>query len=241
MARFHEGERQRKETRKIWGTRSVEATEPWYNERMPSFRVSTPQGNYDAMVERGSLRNVAEFIPKGAGKVFAVTTEDVWKLHGSSVASHVNEVLFFPGGESRKRLTEVETLADRMLEQGADRSSIVIAFGGGIVNDVGGFLAAIFMRGVPVIQIPTTLLAQVDAAVGGKTGVNLAGGKNLVGSFHQPLVVLIDPDLLSTLNDREYRAGLYEIIKCGIIRDPDLFQVFDQCSSAVLARDPRTV
>jgi 3-dehydroquinate synthase len=208
---------------------------------MPSFRVSTPQGNYDALVERGSLPNVAEFIPKGAGKVFAVTTEDLWKLHGSSVASHVNEVLFFPGGESRKRLTEVETLADRMLERGADRSSIVIAFGGGIVNDVGGFLAAIFMRGVPVIQIPTTLLAQVDAAVGGKTGVNLASGKNLVGSFHQPLVVLIDPDLLATLSDREYRAGLYEIIKCGIIRDPDLFQLLDRCSAAVLAREPRTV
>ena len=97
------------------------------------------------------------------------------------------------------------------------------------------------MRGVPVIQIPTTLLAQVDAAVGGKTGVNLTGGKNLVGSFHQPLAVLIDPDLLATLNDREYRAGLYEIIKCGIIRDPDLFQLLDQFSPAVLAREPRTV
>jgi 3-dehydroquinate synthase len=208
---------------------------------MPSFRVSTPQGNYDAIVERGSLRSVAEFIPRGSGKVFAVTTEDVWKLHGSILASQVNEVLFFPGGEARKRLAEVETLADRMLERGADRSSVVLAFGGGIVNDVGGFVAAIFMRGVPVIQIPTTLLAQVDAAVGGKTGVNLAGGKNLVGSFHQPLVVLIDPDLLETLSDREYRAGLYEIIKCGIIRDPDLFQLLDQCSAAVLAREPRTV
>ncbi len=208
---------------------------------MPSFRVSTPQGNYDAIVERGALGSVAEFIPKGAGKVFAVTTEDVWKLHGSSLAPHVHETLFFPGGESRKRLAEVETLADQMLERGADRSSIVIAFGGGIVNDVGGFLAAIFMRGVPVIQIPTTLLAQVDAAVGGKTGVNLTGGKNLVGSFHQPLAVLIDPDLLSTLSDREYRAGLYEIIKCGIIRDPDLFQLLDQCSPAVLARESQTV
>jgi 3-dehydroquinate synthase len=92
-----------------------------------------------------------------------------------------------------------------------------------------------------VIQVPTTLLAQVDAAVGGKTGVNLAGGKNLVGSFHQPLVVLIDPDLLSTLNDREYRAGLYEIIKCGIIRDPDLFRLFEECSAAVLGREPSIV
>ncbi len=208
---------------------------------MPSFRVSTPQGDYDAIVERGALQRAAQFIPKGAGKVFAVTIEDVWKLHGSALASSVDETIFFPGGDSRKRLAEVEILADRMLELGADRSSVVIAFGGGIVNDVGGFLAAIFMRGVPVIQIPTTLLAQVDAAVGGKTGVNLTGGKNLVGSFHQPLAVLIDPDLLSTLNDREYRAGLYEIIKCGIIRDPDLFQVFDQCSAAVLAREPGVV
>jgi 3-dehydroquinate synthase len=208
---------------------------------MPSFRVSTPQGNYDAIVERGALASLASHIPKGSGKVFAVTTEDVWKLHGSQLASYVNEVLFFPGSESRKRLAEVETLADAMLQRGADRSSLVIAFGGGIVNDVGGFLAAIFMRGVPVIQIPTTLLAQVDAAVGGKTGVNLTGGKNLVGSFHQPLVVLIDPDLLSTLSDREYRAGLYEIIKCGIIRDPELFQLLDQRSAAVLAREPGTV
>ena len=97
-----------------------------------------------------------------------------------------------------------------MIAAGADRSSVVIAFGGGIVNDVGGFLAAIFMRGIPVIQVPTTLLAQVDAAVGGKTGVNLVSGKNLLGSFHQPLVVLIDPDLLGTLPERRnHRAGLY--------------------------------
>ncbi len=208
---------------------------------MPSFRVSTPQGNYDAIVERGALQHIAELIPKHSGKVFAVTTEDVWKLHGAGLEPHVDDVLFFPGGESRKRLAEVESLANTMLECGADRSSTVIAFGGGIVNDVAGFLAAIFMRGIPVIQIPTTLLAQVDAAVGGKTGVNLTAGKNLVGSFHQPLAVLIDPDLLATLNDREYRAGLYEIIKCGIIRDPDLFQLLDQCHAAVLAREPRTV
>jgi 3-dehydroquinate synthase len=146
-----------------------------------------------------------------------------------------------PPGESRKRLTEVETLAERMVAAGGDRSSVVIAFGGGIVNDVGGFLAAIFMRGIPVIQVPTTLLAQVDAAVGGKTGVNLVSGKNLLGSFHQPLAVLIDPDVLGTLPDREYRAGLYEIIKCGVIRDPELFQLLDQCAASVLAQEPATV
>ena len=206
---------------------------------MPSFRVATPQRSYGAIVERGSIRRFREFLPPRAGRVFVVTTEDVWRLHGHAIEA--DEILFFPGGESRKRLSEVETLADKMVAAGGDRSSIVIAFGGGIVNDVGGFLAAIFMRGIPVIQIPTTLLAQVDAAVGGKTGVNLVSGKNLIGSFHQPLAVLIDPDLLRTLPEREYRAGLYEIIKCGIIRDAELFRVFDECAPAVLAQQPALV
>ena len=208
---------------------------------MPSFRVSTPQANYDAIVERGCIKRISEFIPRRAGKVFAVATEDVWRLHGTAIRACADEVLFFPGGEARKRLSEVEALAEQMVERGADRSSVVVAFGGGIVNDVAGFLAAIFMRGVPVIQVPTTLLAQVDAAVGGKTGVNLVSGKNLMGSFHQPLVVLIDPDVLATLSDREYRAGLYEIIKCGIIRDAGLFRILDECSNSVLAREPNVV
>ena len=128
-----------------------------------------------------------------------------------------------------------------MVEAGADRSSVVLAFGGGICTDVAGFLAAVFMRGIPVMQAPTTLLAQVDAAVGGKTGVNLVAGKNLAGSFHQPLVVLIDPDVLATLPEREYRAGLYEIIKCGVIRDPELFRVLDQDAQKILRRDAATV
>jgi 3-dehydroquinate synthase len=149
--------------------------------------------------------------------------------------------LIFHGGEPRKKMAEVEALAEQMIEGGGDRSSVVVAFGGGIVTDVSGFLAAVFMRGIPVIQIPTTLLAQVDAAVGGKTGVNLIAGKNLVGSFHQPLAVLIDPDVLATLPEREYRAGLQEIIKCGVIRDLNLFQILDECSSQVLAQQPDTV
>jgi 3-dehydroquinate synthase len=118
---------------------------------------------------------------------------------------------------------------------------VVVAFGGGIVTDLGGFLAAIFMRGIPVLQIPTTLLAQVDAAIGGKTGANLVGGKNLVGAFHQPLAVLIDPAVLTTLPEREYRAGLYEIIKGGVIRDRALFEMFEQKRELILARDPATV
>jgi len=210
---------------------------------VPQFRVTTPQRDYDAIVERGCLRRAAEFVPPKAGKVFVVTTRDVWDLHGTSLSlgDRAHEVIFFPGGESRKRLSEVEAMAEQMMAAGGDRSSIVIAFGGGIVGDTAGFLAAIFMRGIPVIQIPTTLLAQVDAAVGGKTGVNLVAGKNLMGSFHQPLAVLIDPDVLSTLPDREYRAGLYEIIKCGVIRDAALFKLLDELSDLVLAQHPEIV
>lgn len=209
---------------------------------MPGFRVATPQRCYDAIVERGAVARAAEFLPPRSGTVFVVTTADVWQLHGAALsnalAGRPHRVLLFPGGEPNKRLSRVEELAEQMVEAGGDRSSAVIAFGGGIVGDLAGFLAAIFMRGIPVIQIPTTLLAQVDAAVGGKTGVNLVSGKNLVGSFHQPLAVLIDPDVLHTLPEREYRAGLYEIIKSGVIGDAELFDLMDRCAAAVLAREP---
>jgi 3-dehydroquinate synthase len=212
---------------------------------MPSFRVQTPQRVYDAIVSRGSVSRLAEFLPAHVGKIFVVTTPDVWGHHGASVEQALkgksHAVLTFPGGESRKRMAEVEALAEEMVEAGGDRSSLVVAFGGGIVGDLAGFLAAIFMRGIPVIQIPTTLLAQVDAAVGGKTGANLVAGKNLIGSFHQPLVVLIDPDVLKTLPEREYRAGLYEIVKCGVIRDAGLFHTLDRDVTKVLAQDPALV
>jgi 3-dehydroquinate synthase len=212
---------------------------------MPSFRVETPQRAYEAIVERGSLARIPEFLPARAGKIFVATTADVWGFHGEKVERALqgrpHRVLLFPGGEPRKRMAEVEALAGQMIEGGGDRSSVVIAFGGGIVSDVAGFLAAIFMRGVPVIQVPTTLLAQVDAAVGGKTGVNLVAGKNLVGSFHQPLVVLIDPEVLKTLPEREYRAGLYEIIKCGVIRDAELFRLLAEQPARVFAQERETV
>jgi 3-dehydroquinate synthase len=146
-------------------------------------------------------------------------------------------VLYFPGGEANKRLSAVESLAEQMVERGADRTSLVIGFGGGIVTDVSGFLAAIFMRGIPIVQVPTTLLAQVDAGTGGKTGVNLVSGKNLIGSFHHPLAVLIDADVLATLPAREYRAGLFEVIKCGIIRDRDLFDLLERQRDRVLGLD----
>lgn len=218
---------------------------PRYPLNVPSYEVKTAHHIYSALIERGILARASQFIPPNAGKLFVITTQDVWNLHGAALEGQSQGKqmmpLFFPGGEENKRLARVEELADQMLAAGADRTGVVIGFGGGIVTDVAGFLAAIFMRGIPVLQIPTTLLAQVDAAVGGKTGVNLAGGKNLIGSFHQPLAVLIDPDVLSTLPAREYRAGLFEVIKCGIIRDRDLFQTLESSPKAVLALQPEIV
>jgi len=207
---------------------------------VPRFPVSTPQRDYFACIERGILHKIQDFIPPKTGKVFILTTRDVYELHGSAFHPD-HHVLFFPGGEERKRVAEVEALAEQMVDRGADRSSLLIAVGGGIVTDMGGFLAASFMRGIPVIQVPTTLLAQVDAAVGGKTGVNLVAGKNLFGAFHQPLAVLIDPDVLQTLPEREYRAGLYEIIKGGIIRDQPLFEFLESNHEAVLKQEPAAV
>jgi 3-dehydroquinate synthase len=207
---------------------------------MPQFEVSTPQRTYAAVVERGAVNRLPDFLPAKHGKLFVVTTEDVWALHAERVSKALGttafDVLFFAGSEENKRMSHVEQLAEQMAEKGADRSSLVIAFGGGIVTDLAGFLAAIFMRGIPVIQIPTTLLAQVDASVGGKTGANLVAGKNLVGSFHQPLAVLIDPALLATLPEREYRAGLYEIIKTGIIESEPLFRILADQRDAVLGQ-----
>jgi 3-dehydroquinate synthase len=212
---------------------------------MPQFKVATPHNTYPAVVERGAIERLAGFLPSGHGRIFLVSTRDVWRLYGERVrialANRDCETLFFTGGEDNKRLSHIEQFAGQMVENGADRSSVIVAVGGGIVTDMAGFLAAIFMRGIPVIQIPTTLLAQVDAAVGGKTGVNLVAGKNLIGSFHQPLAVLIDPSVLASLPKREYLAGLYEIVKSGVIRSEPLFRILDERREEVLAQTPEVV
>jgi 3-dehydroquinate synthase len=212
---------------------------------MSEFQVTTPQRTYPVVVERGVIRRLKDYLPPGAGRISIVSTSDVWKLYGAQVREALGdrefEALFFAGGEDNKRLSHIEQLAEQMVERGADRSSLVLAVGGGIVTDMAGFLAAIFMRGIPVIQVPTTLLAQVDAAVGGKTGVNLVAGKNLIGSFHQPLAVLIDPAVLGSLPDREYRAGLYEIIKAGVIRSEPLFRLLAERRDEVLRQAPEVV
>lgn len=209
---------------------------------MPTFTVRTATTQYDAIVERNIIARLGEYLPARSSRIFVVTTPDVWDYHRALIETALEgrpwQVLFFPGGEDKKRMSEVEALAEQMMAHGADRASLVIGFGGGIVTDVAGFLAAIFLRGIPVLQIPTTLLGQVDAAVGGKTGVNLVAGKNLIGSFHQPLAVLIDPEVLRTLPEREYRAGLYEVLKCGVIRSQPLFDQMAFHATEILAQHP---
>jgi 3-dehydroquinate synthase len=175
------------------------------------------------------------------GQSFVLTSPEIWALWGRKFLAAFPAqptVLFLPAGERHKRMAQVERLAGELASAGADRSSLLVAFGGGIVGDLGGFLAAIYMRGIPYIQVPTTLLAQVDSSVGGKTGVNLVAGKNLIGSFHHPIAVFADIGVLQTLSERELRAGLFESVKAGIIRDPVLFRFMEKNTSAILGRDP---
>ena len=208
-----------------------------------TITLATTSATYDITIGSGLLRNLHQRLVRlSAGKKyrpFIVTSPNIWKMWSEKVRASFPEaqsptVLFIPSGEKHKRLATVADLAEQLAQAGADRDSLLIAFGGGVIGDMTGFLAAIYMRGIPFIQIPTTLLAQVDSSVGGKTGVNLAAGKNLVGSFNQPRAVLADIDLLTTLPLAELRAGLQESIKAGMIRDPRLFAVLEANRDQIL-------
>jgi 3-dehydroquinate synthase len=201
---------------------------------------------YEAIVESGALRSAGEHIVRCCGdphRVFGITNGAVRKNWGNVLTAALDaaklqyQIIEMGDGERYKSMATVEELATKLIRRGADRNSTVVAFGGGVIGDTAGFLASIYMRGIDLVQIPTTFLAQVDAAIGGKTGINLPSGKNLLGSFHQPLLVLIDPSVLATLPDREYRAGLYEALKCGVIRDPAIFDFMDRQREALLRRD----
>jgi 3-dehydroquinate synthase len=205
---------------------------------------------YEARIESGLLLKTGSILREVLGsrrRLFVITVAPVrrrWakKLTGSLAEAGLEaHLLEMPEGERQKRLATVEALAEKLVALGADRDAILVAFGGGVTGDVVGLLASLFMRGVDVVQIPTTVLAQVDASIGGKTGVNLKSGKNLVGTYHQPLVVLIDPAVLSTLPEREYRAGLYEALKCGVIGNPELFGEFEENRERILKRDLSTL
>src|SRR5271165_5307143 len=230
------------------GERLNEATPAFihYTRRLTRIPVQAPSRSYEVLVERGLLRSAAvalrDIIP-AQSRVFVVTSPPIRTHWGSTLrksysqAGRKLEILEMPDGEHSKKLSQLERLASKLVARGADRGSVILALGGGVVGDVGGFLASIFMRGISVVQIPTTLLAQVDAAIGGKTGVNLASGKNLLGTFHQPLAVLADPDVLATLPEREYRSGLFEAMKYGVIRNPAIFELMESNHDALLRRD----
>jgi len=151
------------------------------------------------------------------------------------------QVLLFDDAEAAKNLRTVEEIARKLVRAGADRKALLIAVGGGVVGDVAGFAAASYLRGVALVQVPTTVVAQVDSAVGGKTGVNLPEGKNLVGAFYPPRLVLIDPNVLATLPDREFRSGLAEVIKYGVIADAKLFDFLEQNMPTILRRDAKAL
>lgn len=215
---------------------------------MQTIRVETPSAKYDVVAGSGLLASLAIRIQRVAGKlprrVFVLTSPEIWALWSNEFLKSFAEppvTLFLPPGEKHKTIQSVDRLLRQMVAAGGDRGSLLIAFGGGIVGDVGGFLAAIFLRGIQYVQVPTTFLAQVDSSVGGKTGVNLPEGKNLVGSFHHPLSVFADIDVLATLPDRELRAGLMESIKAGIIRDRSLVRFMEENVATILDRDPKAL
>src|ERR1700722_16532803 len=214
----------------------------------PLIPVTTASAAYTVEIGTGLLPQVGARLDallsgrlvSGKQKLFVVTSPEIWKLHGPLLLSglpHPPALLEVPAGEQYKRLATVESLLETLAEQGADRDSVLLAFGGGVIGDMTGFLAAIYMRGIRYAGVPTTALAQIDSSLGGKTGVNLAAGKNLVGAFHHPIAVYADIATLATLPDAELRAGLQESVKAGIIRDRELFDFLERESAAVLARD----
>lgn len=217
---------------------------------MIRVNIETKSQSYEALIEGGLLRSVGVYVNELMPKVqryYIVTVPIIRKLYGKYLSESFKSVklehhfIEMPDGERRKNLSTIEAAGGRLVKLGADRNSVVVALGGGVVGDMAGFLASIYMRGIPFVQIPTTFLAQIDSSVGGKTGVNLNEGKNLLGTFQQPRMVIIDPAVLRSLPEREYRSGLFEALKAGIIRDPRIFEFMEENRERILDRDPATL
>jgi 3-dehydroquinate synthase len=171
---------------------------------------------------------------------FVVSSPVIWRLHGARLHQIAGgaEPILIPDGERFKNLQSVSRIYEALIRAGADRGSAIVAVGGGVIGDTAGFAAATFLRGIALAHVPTTLLAQVDSSIGGKVGVNHALGKNLIGAFHQPAVVAVDPLLLETLPRREFRSGLYEVVKYGVIASRDLFDRVARDTKRIFAREP---
>lgn len=205
--------------------------------------VSSERGTYPVIIGPGVTRDLAPLFEKeGINRQrLLVTSTPIWRQHGPRVRGLLptnSRPVLMPIGERAKTLVTTASIYEACVERGLDRSATLIAFGGGVVGDVAGFAAATYLRGIGLVQIPTTLLAQVDSAIGGKVGVNLSAGKNLVGSFYSPSMVVCDPEVLATLPRREFRAGLYEVVKYGVIASPRLFKRLQPQLPAIFDHDP---
>jgi 3-dehydroquinate synthase len=207
---------------------------------MRRVEVSAGSARYPIYIEHGITAQLGRLLDQSNPRArrFFVSSPLVWRLHGKALAASVpqTEPILLPDGERHKQLVTVSRAYESLIKLDADRASTVIAVGGGVVGDMAGFIAATYLRGIGLIQVPTTLLAQVDSAIGGKVGVNHPLGKNLIGAFYHPSFVAIDPALLETLPRREFRAGLYEVIKYGMTSSRDLFDRIDRETDAIFAR-----
>ncbi len=197
---------------------------------------------YTVSIGAGVLNKITDHLPAGK-KIAVISDETVFTNYGESLCAKLNTSdypttpIIISAGEQYKNMTTLNTVLTQMVEANIGRDGWVIGLGGGVITDIAGFAAAIYLRGIAILHIPTTLLGQVDAAIGGKTGVNHRLGKNLLGAFHQPAAVLCDTDVLATLPPREYNAGLAEVLKCGLFGNKDFFAWLEENAKAIMARD----
>ncbi len=216
---------------------------------MLELTVGLGERSYPIFIGKDCFDHAAQYLKsKPIGKRYCIIADDkVASLYGELLekkfaqAGIMTEMITFPHGEQSKTLETVAKLASAMAQRGFDRKDALIALGGGVSGDIGGFVASAYMRGIPFIQIPTTLLAQVDSSVGGKTGVDIPEGKNLVGAFYQPKAVFIDPEVLKSLEKQEVLGGLAEVIKYGVIRDTEFLNFLRDKREAILAFDSETL
>ncbi|MGH8801303.1 MAG: 3-dehydroquinate synthase [Casimicrobiaceae bacterium] len=221
-----------------------------------TLEVGLGERAYPIHIGSGLLRDAAKWLPRAASadrrepatdRVVIVTNTTVAAHHLAPLATGLRDhdvrvdTVLLPDGEAHKNASTLNDLLTRLLELGAERGTLLVALGGGVIGDLAGFAAAIYQRGMPFVQVPTTLLAQVDSSVGGKTGINHPLGKNMIGAFWQPRAVLIDTDCLATLPDRELHAGLAEVIKYGAIRDVAFFVWLEEHLTALLERDAKAL
>ena len=212
---------------------------------MQRLSIDLGERSYDILIGRGLRKRAGELLKAAfdPSRVVVITHPSINNLYGEEVMENfvaqgwATDIIEVPEGESSKNLSQAEKLYDHLLELNCDRKSVLVALGGGVIGDLVGFVAATYQRGIPFIQVPTTLLSQVDSSVGGKTAVNHPKGKNMIGVFYQPRLVVVDLETLRTLPSNEYRAGLAEIVKYGVISDASLFEFLEAHCKEILSLD----